>query len=286
MRGRTRLQDEHIPYLLLIHDAKRDVIRTQLDAIEQKWVTNFDEYEAKFTALDLATLPQPLWPNHERDALLHCYNSSTAALSELKAEILEAQHEDVKGLCPYCCVGTTEEFDHYVPKEDFPHLAIHALNLVPCCSRCNKKKSKLWLKANQRQILHFYLDTVPTEQFLFAKVYWRNTHAGPVPTATYTLQCPDGFSSTDFALVERHFKEMELSLHYRKNTPRAYTDLRKVAKIARPKYSHAAIKQALMMWAEEAFVEEGFGCWRAAFALALAREVYFLDLMSTRRCIN
>lgn len=281
MRGRAPLQDKHVTYLLLIHDSKRGDIRTRLDAIENEWVTNFEAYEAKFTVVDLATLPKPVWVQDAKDALLHCYNSSTAALSELKAGILAAQHVDVKGLCPYCGVGTTEEFDHYVPKENFPHLAIHALNLVPCCGRCNKKKSKLWLEANQRQILHFYLDALPTEQFLFATVSWRNTSAGLVPTATYSLQCPVGFPNADFALIERHFTKLELSHQYRKNTPRAYTDLRKVARIARPKYSETAIKDALTVWANETFAEEGFGSWRAALALALAQDVYFLALMTT-----
>jgi 5-methylcytosine-specific restriction endonuclease McrA len=281
MRSRVALENKHVPYLLMIHEAKRGNVRAQLDAIEHKWVTNFETYEAKFTIADLATLPKPNWVKIEREALLHCYNSSTAALSELKAGILTAQNLEVKGLCPYCGVGTTEEFDHYAPKEYFPHLAIHTLNLVPCCGRCNKKKSTLWLKANQRQILHFYLDALPTEQFLFATVTWLNTTAGPVPTATYSLQCPDGFPSADFALIERHFTNMELSLHYRKNTPRVYTELRKLAKIARPKDSKEAIKKALMLWAKETFAEEGFGSWKAAFALTLAQNVSFLAQMTT-----
>lgn len=281
MKGRTPLVDEHVPFLLLIHDAKRDPVRLQLDSIQQAWVTHFDEYEAHFNVANLGALPQPNWQTDEKKALLHCYNSSTGALSELKEKILEAQHSDVQGLCPYCGVGTTEEFDHYAPKEEFPHVAIHALNLVPCCGRCNRKKSKLWLKGNKRQIVHYYLDGLPGEQFVFASVAWKNTTAGLLPTATYSLVCPHRFDAQAFALIERHFTNMELLLHYRRNTPRAYTDIRKVAKIARPKKSKPAITDALLAWADETFDEEGFGSWRAALAIALSSDPQFLTLMTT-----
>ncbi|MDQ7860344.1 HNH endonuclease [Peribacillus frigoritolerans] len=48
--------------------------------------------------------------------------------------------------CAYCGIGDTNYMDHYLPKDDFPEYSIHSYNLVPCCSYCNEKKSKLFFR--------------------------------------------------------------------------------------------------------------------------------------------
>jgi hypothetical protein len=56
-------------------------------------------------------------------------------------------------VCPYCNrnmigrVGDDKnpvircEFDHFYPRNKFPHLGLSLFNLVPCCNQCNKIKS-------------------------------------------------------------------------------------------------------------------------------------------------
>ena len=43
-------------------------------------------------------------------------------------------------LCSYCNMDMGREIDHFLPKSVFYMLAVEPLNLVPCCSVCNRKK--------------------------------------------------------------------------------------------------------------------------------------------------
>ena len=60
-------------------------------------------------------------------------------------------HENNK-LCPVCGLNTLEadasnhrdDYDHYLPKKEFPFNAVNLKNLMPICSDCNKK----WKKTN------------------------------------------------------------------------------------------------------------------------------------------
>lgn len=68
--------------------------------------------------------------------------------------------------CPICGISAPDELDHYLPKSEFPTLAIYVRNLVPICSTCNKKKSAIWSETGN--FFHPYFDILPDVQFLEA----------------------------------------------------------------------------------------------------------------------
>lgn len=42
------------------------------------------------------------------------------------------------GRCPYCRISTADTLDHNLSKAKFPLLSLDPMNLVPCCSSCNR----------------------------------------------------------------------------------------------------------------------------------------------------
>lgn len=275
MKGRPYLQDDHWMHLQLIIDGKREPTRTQLSTLARRLGARFGEYEDYFDSARLAQLPRHTWKEAERDALLHCYDTPSTALSSLKTQIQLVQQDCLRNICPYCGVGLSDEFDHYAPKESFPHVAVHAMNLVPCCGRCNKTKSKAWLNADgERTVLHYYLDGIPDKPFLFASLSWSLSPAGRVPRATFQLERPKNYSKVKFALIERHYERMKLLLHYRGHAHRGFIDIRRCVRLFEPKTA-SQVAKLTHRYVDSLENDFGGGHWLCALGRALADDSEF-----------
>ncbi len=73
-------------------------------------------------------------------------------------------------ICPLCGHRTVSTLDHYLPKAQFPLLAVIPFNLIPACSDCNKLKLNVVPKTTEEQTLHPYYDDATSDQWLFAEV--------------------------------------------------------------------------------------------------------------------
>ena len=280
LNSRTPLDERHWEYLAEIIVGKSEPTHTRLVALSPRLGRTFGDYEENFDVDRLCNLPKRKWATQEKADLLDCYSGRVAALSRLKADIELAQDAKLEGFCPLCGVAKAEEFDHYAPKESFPHVAVHALNLVPCCGRCNRVKSKAWLDEDgERRVLHFYLDDIPAAQFLFAEISWEFVGNTPIPRAKYRLERPKRYNKGKFSLIERHFATMKLLSHYRKNTHQTVSELVRGVKLSRPKT--AAIVDGLL---ENFTVDNGciFGesHWKVALAHALKGDANFFALVA------
>lgn len=67
-------------------------------------------------------------------------------------------------------MGTVTTLDHYLPKSIYPLLSISPLNLVPCCSDCNKNKLSEKPKKSEDEALHPYYDDVEDLIWLQAQI--------------------------------------------------------------------------------------------------------------------
>lgn len=69
-------------------------------------------------------------------------------------------------LCPYCSINHVSHLDHFMPKSQYPALAVCRMNLVPLCGVCNQKKTDDDFKL----YTHAYYDTFPSVPFLIANI--------------------------------------------------------------------------------------------------------------------
>jgi len=77
-----------------------------------------------------------------------------------------------KRLCPFCGLKTLEkdssnhrdDYDHYLPKDEYPFNAVNLKNLLPMCSDCNKKWKKIKnpiKDTTSKKAFYYYSTTQP-----------------------------------------------------------------------------------------------------------------------------
>lgn len=102
--------------------------------------------------------------------LLHCYDTSTKVVAEVKKRIKDNIPTKKKGRCLYCMISEPTTLDHYIDKSDFPEFSIYTDNLIPCCASCNTRKKAKWRNGTQRLIINNYFDTLITDNYLYVDI--------------------------------------------------------------------------------------------------------------------
>ncbi|ANQ20204.1 hypothetical protein BA893_00360 [Vibrio natriegens] len=140
-------------------------------------------------------------------------------------EILEDMRNE-HGLlfCPSCGEdGAPGTLDHYLPKTEFPELAVCVANLTPMCSKCQGKKSSEYQTPDgQKAYLHPYYDEVLVSLFHvdialpFSK-----------PSA-FTVAVKDSITGDFRRLVESHIQGVEFKIRFEKYCESKHMHLLKV----------------------------------------------------------
>ena len=112
-------------------------------------------------------------------------------------------------ICPLCNQRVVKTLDHYLPKADYPSLAVTPLNLVPSCSDCNKDKLDRHAASAAEQTLHPYFDVVDDETWLVAEIQ----ESSP-PAAVFSVRAPAVWDATKQQRVQAHFLAFGLGLLY------------------------------------------------------------------------
>lgn len=135
-----------------------EFVKSDLYVKMQKKYELYDECVKK-----LECLLEDKYTKIHKEALHHCYDSSTAPLANLKSEIIKNQKPFYQSKCAYCGIDGIDGMDHYIPKDKFPEYSVHPLNLIPACSFCNEKKSDKFLSGTQikeRIFFNPYFDNI------------------------------------------------------------------------------------------------------------------------------
>jgi hypothetical protein len=139
----------------------KDLIGNKYDTILER----YDHYKEFKNHLE--DISEYTFNDLEKKALIHCYEISTKALSNLKKQIKMNQPRALRNMCNYCGINNPGTYDHYIPKSEHPEYSVYGPNLMLCCSECNSKKSDDWKDINnKRYFLNFYYDTTPNVQIV------------------------------------------------------------------------------------------------------------------------
>jgi len=112
-------------------------------------------------------------------------------------------------ICSFCGHRIVSTIDHYLPKAQFPSVAVLPLNLIPSCADCNKEKNDDIPTSEINQLLHPYYDDVSQEQWLFAEVL----EGTPVGIRFYVGE-DINFTATIKTRLKKHFKDLKLGALY------------------------------------------------------------------------
>ncbi|PHC48198.1 HNH endonuclease [Bacillus toyonensis] len=140
--------------------------------------------------------------------LLSCYGNNVT-LNNLKVDITNKQELYYQAKCPYCGLNSPGTFDHYLPKEDYPDFAVLALNLIPCCEKCNSIKGDRWKAKNgDRLFINYYFDFVPQDKYLFAEISFNKRSIAP--TVSYKILKNKQIDNQAFKIIESHYNKLNL----------------------------------------------------------------------------
>lgn len=150
---------------------------------------------------------QRTFASQDIDALKTNYGYLTRThFDSLRGDILSA----AGGPCPYCHQYKANEIDHFLPKANFGEYSIYSANLVPICTRCNKKKSNRFSSpATGRRYVHPYFDLLPTGPFLQADL-----SVGTVVTIQFSIVQVSGMTPATAARLQTQFDDLGLKTSY------------------------------------------------------------------------
>ncbi len=209
----------------------------------------------------------------EKQALLDCYESKNRVkvCTEMLAELQQLNCDRVK--CPLCGINEQDTWDHYLPKAEFPELAVCVLNLVRVCFHCNNIR-KCWLVDKRRSTLHMYYDWIPSEHALLeadVSIGAKGPHA--VFRVEATIDSP-GFAG----LFARHCEELGLLQRFAAN---GAEKLRDIADALGGRHSRVkSLRRNLEETARRRGNRHGANHWEAALYRGAARADDFIRYLS------
>lgn len=183
--------------------------RLILNNIYENVVSRYKEYKENIYTLESISDREFTYDSYETNILKKCYDYER--VSFLQNEII---YKSYIRICPYCDIGTADTIDHYLPRNKYPEFSFFLINLLPCCSKCNTKKSELFLENNQRLILNFYYDYFFDIKFL--KVYINYSVEGLKDTIEikYELDFNNINDEKQKVIIKNHFDKLELLKKY------------------------------------------------------------------------
>lgn len=280
MKNRKPITRGHRNYLKEIIAAKKTGARKILLQNNLKFVLKkYATYRAAYSSNSLQGLKTVAHADDLHAALLHCYGVEVTPLSELKLKIRTLQGIELQGICPYCTINKPDETDHYVAEQEFPEYSVLALNLVPCCASCNKKKGKWWREGGNRLFLNFYLDEIPLQRYLKISLIFKKSQGNLIPVAEFSLD----FSLTKITpvvqIVKTHYEKLGLLKKFKDAVADEFAELRR-SLLAFDFDDADEVKAHLAKRAESEALDGGENYWRAVYLEELSKS----DAFATKFC--
>ena len=172
----------------------------------------YNEYNDKFDARNLISVTDCNRDNTESKALIYLYEGNSQTVSALKNSIKSIQEEHLKQICPSCGLLPANTIDHYIPKELYPDFSIYSKNLIWTCGTCNGKKSQYWKEQTYRGVINFYIDNIPSFNFLGCDI----TSDNGILKATYFLK---NYKLTNHPNIVMHFDKLKILNIYKDHIP-------------------------------------------------------------------
>lgn len=173
------------------------------------------------------------------------------------------------GKCPLCAHRVATTLDHYLPKAQYPILAVTPINLVPACTDCNKKKLAVFPTSASDETLHPYFDIFDDERWLKATV------VETVPASLrYFVEPPADWDAVKVARMNFHFNTLQLADLYANQAADELINIRHQLEIIHNAGGAALVSQELLARAASASAARENG-WRVSAFEAFANSNWF-----------
>lgn len=205
-----------------------------------------------------------------RDEVVSLYDERLSKKGHPAREIYDSLRAAAKfNICPLCGQRQVASLDHYLPKSSHPLFAITPINLVPCCSDCNKAKSAKVGTDAASQTFHPYFDDFDDGVWLVARVIEANP-----PAILFSVSSPDGWSAVKIQRAVNHFNLLGLDELYGSNAAQELAQIANGLRELRETSGPGDVRRHLEHQATSRGANSP-NSWQAAMYAALARCEWF-----------
>lgn len=236
--------------------------KTTLQPLQSTVTAACAVYDA--AAPDVHGLQPIIVTKDQRDALIDGYDGRTLAIKQRLAKMIGSLPPADADLCPYCSLDTNPDLDHFLPKAVFPEFSLHARNLVPICTPCNRKKLNAFKIRVGDERLFLHPSTEPSNNALVLEADL--TFKGNGMTVSYRIDDTGLLSTPERERVERHYVRLGLGARYSRRA-HSYLASFKASIAGKPK---AVIARTVQEKINTASVGEPVNGWRPALYRAVA----------------
>ena len=237
-----------------------EVRRRALEPLRSSISAACAEYDA--TSPDVHGIRPIKLTEAERTALIGGYDNRTVAIKRLLAEMVASLSPADADLCPYCSLDTNPDLDHFLPKSVFPEFSLHARNLIPICTPCNRKKQNAFKANGGRIFLHPSAEPSGNAKVIEAVL----TFKASAVKVNYQIDDGGKLSSAELERVKQHYVRLGLSARYSR---RAHSHLASMKASVIGK-DRSVVFRILQEKINTASVGEPINGWRPALYRAIA----------------
>lgn len=242
-------------------------VKDRLVAAEDTIQSCYQEYDKHFNANTLWNIVPKRLKEPLAGDLYDMYGFDAAIVKQVKKWLRENNPVTVYGVCQHCGMALFDTMDHILPHKPYPEYAVHARNLIPCCTDCNRRKSG-------REILNLYIDILPEVECLFMDVKAN----GDTIDLTFRLDNSKGLIPEPlFYKISNHYSKLDLFARLRDFTATKVAGF--VIQINRifEKDGKQAVIEKVKEDIEVLRKAYGYNYWEVAFQKGLVNSDVFWD---------
>lgn len=262
---------EHV-FLTCISKIKDSYLKDRLTACKNLIIEATIEFDNKVTKGELHLIERETIVNENVLAteLQDVYTNRMAKIGAPGRKIYDKlMSAPAHGICPLCSQRVVKTIDHYLPKASYPKLSVSLINLIPCCSDCNRSKSSSYPSLPEEAILHPYYDDIEKDVWLKANVM----HTTPV-SIKYEVNAPSSWSKLLTKRVVNHFKSLQLDKLYATQAAVELTNIKFGLNFIYNSSGEVGLQKYLLDGADSRS-HANKNSWQAALYRALASDNWF-----------
>ena len=241
--------------------------KDRLVAAEKTVEALYKEFDEHFHDNSLRVIPSCRINKPLRDDLFDMYGYEAVIVKKVKKWLEGHNPVTVYGVCQHCGIVPFDTMDHILPHQQYAEYSVHARNLIPCCTDCNRRK-------NEREILNLYLDLLPDVEYLFMDVKAN----GDTIDLSFRLDNSKGLVEPDlFRKIAVHYSKLELFDRIKTLATTRISEFLTQIKRTYAKYGKQEVIDEINEDVEDLRRAYGYNYWKIAFQKGLVNSPVFWD---------
>ncbi|WP_345947706.1 hypothetical protein ABDD95_12690 [Mucilaginibacter sp. PAMB04274] len=246
-------------------------LKARLLAMDVNIQAFYQDYDQHFAGNVLEQMAPAGYVDLQRADLHELYDFKSAALKKLNADLSTTETGRVIK-CQQCTINDVHTFDHIVPQGEFAEFVVHPKNLIGSCSDCNARKSHVWRNAGRRTSLNLYLDILPDVQYLYVRADVGNRSIN----TEYYLENRNGVDPALFALLEEHYRRLNLFQRFADGSDTVISSLRNILEPMHVLGDPALVRQIVEGSVSRDKKAFGHNYWQSVLKMALLDDEDFM----------